>query len=72
MISETKLDISFPKGQFLIPDYSTPYTIGQNCNGEGIILFIREDIPSKRLFTKNAPIEGFDIGLNLRKKTWLL
>ena len=36
------------------------------------MLFVRKDIPSKLLPTENAPIEGFYIELNLRKKKWLL
>ena len=35
------------------------------------MLFVREDIPSKLLPTANAPIKGFYIKLNLRKKIWL-
>ena len=33
MISETKLDNSFPEGQFLIPGYSSPYRFDRNCRG---------------------------------------
>ena len=49
MISETKLDNSFPEGQFLIEGYSKPYRIDSNCQGGGIILYVRADIPSKLL-----------------------
>ena len=31
MVSETKLDNSFPEGQFLIPGYSSPYRFDRNC-----------------------------------------
>ena len=72
MISETKLDNSFPKGQFLIPEYSSPYRFDRNCRGRGIMLYVREDIPSKLLSIKNQPIEGFYKEINLRKKKWLL
>ena len=34
MISETKLDNSFPEGQFLIEGYRKPYRIDRNCHGE--------------------------------------
>ena len=47
MISETKLDNSFPEGQFLIEGYSKPYRIDRNCHGGGIMLYVRADIPSK-------------------------
>ena len=32
------------------------------------MLFVREDIPAKLMSTENTPMEGFDIGLNLRRK----
>ena len=72
MLSETKLDSSFPEGQFLIPGYSAPYRIDRTCHGEGLILFVREDITSKLLLTENAPIAGFYTEINLRKKKWLI
>ena len=72
MISETKLDSSFPEGQFLISGYSSPYRLDRNCRGGGIMLYVREDIPSKLLLIDNQPIEGFYIEINLRKKKWLL
>ena len=69
MLSETKLDSSFPEGQFLIPDYSAPYRIDRTCHGGGLMLFVREDIPSKLLLAENAPIEGFYIEINYLRKT---
>ena len=33
MISETKLDSSFPTGQFLINGYSEPFRIDRNSQG---------------------------------------
>ena len=49
MISEAKLDNSFPEGQLLIAGYSSPYGFDRNCRGGGIVLYVREDIPSKLL-----------------------
>ena len=71
MISETKLDSSFPNGQFQIHGYSEPYRLDKNGNGGGILVFIREDIPTK-LIDSQMKIEGFFIELNLRRKKWLL
>ena len=68
MVSETKLDESFPIGQFLISGFSTPFRLDRNSNGGGILMYIREDIPSKLLSIENAPIEGFFIEINLRNK----
>ena len=69
MLSETKLDSSFPEGQFLISGYGAPYRIDRTCHGGGIMLFAREDIPSKSLLAENAPIEGFYIEINYLRKT---
>ena len=38
MISEAKLDISFPVGQFLIGGFCTPYRLDRNSKGGGILL----------------------------------
>ena len=67
MISETKLDPSFPTGQFHIHGFSEPYRFDRNSNGGGILLYIREDIPSKLILTK-ITIERFFVKINLRKK----
>ena len=72
MISDTKLDGSFPEGQILIPGCSTFYRIDQNCHGGGIMLFIREHISSKLLSIKNTPIEDFYIELYMQTEKWLL
>ena len=72
MTSETKLDNSFPEGQFLIPGHSSPYRFDRTCRGGGIMLYVRKDIPYKLLSIENQPIEGFYIEINLRKKKWLL
>ena len=71
MISETKLDPSFPTGQFHIHGFSEPYRFDRNSNGGGILLYIREVIPAKLISTK-MKIEGFFVEINLRKKRWLL
>ena len=71
MISETKLDSSFPKGQFHLHGFSEPYRLDRNGNGGGILAFIREGIPSK-LMESQMRIEGFFVELNLKRKNWLL
>ena len=68
-IQETKLDSSFPSGQFLIDGYSEPYRLDRNRNGGGVMIYAREDIPSKLLnkHTFTEAIEGLFIEINLRK-----
>ena len=68
MISETKLDNTFPQGQFFIPGYGIPYRVDRNSHGGGIIVYIREDIISKVIPMIDVSIECICIELNLRKK----
>ena len=49
MVSETKLDDSFPKGPFLIEGFHSPFRLDSNRNGGGIMLYVWEDIPAKLL-----------------------
>ena len=72
LISETKLDNSFPNDQFLIKGYSAPYRLDRNAKRGGVMLFIREDIPSKLFAVEDLPTEGFYVEINLSKKKRLL
>ena len=47
MITETKLNESFPIGQFFINGFSSLFCLDRDRNGGGILLNITEDIPSK-------------------------
>ena len=64
MISETKIDERFPKRNFLIEGFSTPYRLDRDSTGGGIMLYVRADIPSNLLAFKDKPIEGLLIELN--------
>ena len=74
VITETKLDATFPDSQFFIEGYSTPYRLDRNRHGGGVLIYIREDIPNKKLSKHNCPadIEGLFIEINLRKTKWLI
>ena len=54
LISETKLDSSFPTGQFVIKSYSTPFRLNRNQNGGDLLLYVSEDIPCK-ILKKDTP-----------------
>ena len=49
LITETKIDSCFSEAQFEIDDFTTPYRVDRDCHGGGILLYIRQDIPSKLL-----------------------
>ena len=62
MISETKLDETFPAAQILLQSFCMSCRLDRNRIGGGIMLYIREDIPS-RLVEKNVwnNIETFSL-----------
>ena len=74
LITESKLDNSFPTAQFQINRFSSHYRLDRNAPGGGILLYDREDLPSKLL--KGTEFEGnleaMFVEINLRKKKWLL
>ena len=74
VVCETKLDETFPGSQFHMDGFSLPYRLDRNCNGGGVMIFVREDIPSKLLTKHNFPsdVEGLFVELNFRKSKWLL
>ena len=74
IFSETKLGDSFPTNNFLIPGYKQPYRLDVTETREGILIFIREDIPSQLLNTFKIPndIQLVPIEINLKKQKWLL
>ena len=49
MISETKINDTFLDSQFLIQGFSVPYRLDRAAKEGEILLYIREDIPSKRI-----------------------
>ena len=59
LISETKLDSSFPTWQFVIKGYSTPFRLDRNQNGGGLLLYVREVISCKILkeYTPEKPVK---------------
>ena len=73
VVSETKIDESFPISQFAIDGFTTPIRRDRNNEGGGLLIYIREDIPCKVL-KNHLPnnVEGLFVELNLRNKKWLL
>ena len=71
LICETKLDSSFPRVQFHNDRFGEPYKFDRYGKGGGILLYIRNYIPSKLIGSKMT-VEGLFVEINLRKKKWLL
>ena len=74
VLTETKPDDNFPTAQFLVNGFSEPCRLDRNRKGERIMVYIREDIPSKLLDKHVFPydMEGLFVELNFRKCKWLL
>ena len=74
VVTEAKLDDTFLTSQYLVTGFSVSYRLDRNRNGDGIMIFTRDDIPN-RVLTKHVfpdDIEGLFIELNFRKTKWLL
>ena len=72
MVSETKLDDSFPEAQFLIEGFHSPFRFDQNSNGGGIMLYVQEDMPTKLLSHDFPGVENRFVEIKLHKKNGLL
>ena len=73
LISETKLDETFPTGQFLMNGYQSPLRFDRNDKGGGLLLYFRDHIPCKKIILEfNPVIEAIAIEINLKKRKWLL
>ena len=74
IVTETKIDESFPTSQFIIPGFTSPCRFDRTKDGGGILVYIREDIPSKLLNISSisSDIECLGIKVNLRKVRWLV
>ena len=73
LISETKIDESFPSAQFLLDEFSRPYRLDRCANGRGILLYVRDDISSSLLteYKLQDNIECLFIEFSIRKEKWL-
>ena len=74
MVSETKIDDTFPESQFLIKGFSKPFRLDRAAKSGEILLYIREGIPCRYIkqITLNNSFKEFFVELNLKSKKWLL
>ena len=73
VVTETKLDESFPPPQFKIQGYKLPFRMDRNQNGGGVIIYVREDIPCRQLnnHKPHGNLEGIFFEINMNKNKWL-
>ena len=68
LISEAKLDNSFPLAQLKLEGFTSPYRYDRNDKGGGLLLYIWEDVPSRLFRCKSqCNIESPSVEINLRK-----
>ena len=74
MISETKLDDSFPEAQFYIEGFRAPFRLDRNKHGGGILLYVRNNIEAILLTDHVFPndIEAFFTEIKVNTCKWLL
>ena len=59
---------NFSTSEFFMNGFSSPHRFDRNCNGGGILLYVREDIPSKHLSLEIDLTEAFFVEINLYNK----
>ena len=69
VLKETQVDDTFSLGQLYIEVLNACYRLDRNCIGGGVIIYVRNYIPSKVLEKHILPqdIEAMFIELNFRK-----
>ena len=73
-VSETKLDSSFPAGQFNLPGFRAPYRKDLSAKSGGLLEYMNSNVPSKVLKIPDCPsdIQVIPVEINLKKEKWLV
>ena len=74
VLTETKIDDSYPTSHFLIEGFSPLFRLDRNANGGVVMIYVSDLIPCNQVEFLSRPndIEGILLELNLRKSKWLL
>ena len=69
-VSETKLDSSFPTGQFNLPRFRTPFRKDLSGKSGGLLVYVNSNIPSKMLKIPDCrnDIQVIPVEINLKKQ----
>ena len=70
--TETKIHSSFPNVQFRIEVFSMPFRIDRNRLGRGVLIYVKRRHILLNKHNLPDDIEGFFVGISLRKVEWLL
>ena len=74
MVSETKIDDTFPTEQFMIEGYSKPVRLDRTRHGGGLMILVRDDLPCHELNSHNLPsdVECTFLEMRIRNSKWLI
>ena len=72
LVSETKINDSFPTDQFCMMGFDTPFRLDRTIHGGGLLLYIRKDIPAQPKSLIVSGIECIIVEITISKKKWLL
>ena len=72
LVSETKLDESFPSNQFSIRGYMM-FRQDRSCFGGGFCIYVKENITSKQLdLHLDKETKAIYLEINIRVRKWLI
>ena len=73
VISESKLDDTFPTSQFVIDSLTEPFRLDRTRNGGGILLFVKNNITATLLTSYTLPedIEALFVEIVIGNFIWL-
>ena len=74
LVTESKLDETFPHGQFRIEGYARPFRLDRTRNGGGLIIFVRDDLTCRELKPRVLfpDLECTFLELRVRQTKWLI
>ena len=74
VVTESKLDDTYPPDQFQIEGFSKPIRLDRNRNGGGLIIFVRDGLPCKELKPRKLypDLECTFFELRIRQCKWLV
>ena len=72
MISEAKIEASFPATQFLINGYTSPCRLNRKGRGGGILSLCLREHTVITNYSQSSKYRRFFLETNLRKKKWVI
>ena len=74
VIAETKLDDTFPKNQFCLNKFKSPYRLDKSKTSGGLLVYISSDIVSKQLseYVPHRDLQAIPFEFKFNEKKWLI